>query len=582
MNEHAAARRHNLIIAAILVVGLIVGLAIAGGDLSRLPLQDDSFYNFSIARNLALGHGTTYDGVHETNGFHPIVVGTMSVLYRIFDGDTERSVHVLLIVMVFVNLATVFIVLRLVSRLVAPRAGLILGFLWIMSPYYWWMFLNGMDTGINIMLTVASLSVYLGRIRERDDASTGAFLALGLLLGLVVFSRMDGLLLVGVIGLDVMIRAARLGGLAALKRAVFRLALLSVCVCIVVAPWVKFNLNLTGSPVQISGQAIRFLSVLKLPKDRAIEEHVFFDRESDLARINGERVERFNHGKLLEPYFYVKSCALVAGQITATYPLMSPLFLLLYLAGLNTGHLFMASRAILAAGMGAVVLAAILAFVLVGRFRRRVTGFLRSTHMPGLGILWAFAALLVVVYVFYIMGWMFYYRYLFIINILFLVHGAIGIYRLLGPAEGRRTAIGKWSARGLVCMVLALFVASSIWANTVFKNEEFGKFKDLAAWMEENLEKDARIGVFQSGIVNYLSPKTIVPLGGKINIEGLEAARAGRMAAYVMEKDLDYIIDDPRVLEVSLVYLSEEPIDSYFAVMDKQKYFWVLKRIRND
>ncbi|MFC1890361.1 glycosyltransferase family 39 protein, partial [Thermodesulfobacteriota bacterium] len=305
MNGSAATGRNNLIIAAILIVGLVVGLAIAGGDLSRLPLQDDSFYNFSIARNLALGHGPTYDGVHETNGFHPIVVGTMSVLYRVFEGDTEKSVHVLLIMMVLVNLATVFIFMRMVSRLVAQRAGLILGFLWIVSPYYWWMFLNGMDTGINIMLTIASLSVYLGRIREREKASMGTFLALGMVLGFVVLSRMDGLLLVGVIGLDVLIRSWRRGGAAAVKRSVTGLAVLSVCVCVVVGPWVKFNIDLTGSPVQISGQAIRFLSVLKLPKDRAIEEEAFFDRESDLARINRERVDRFNQGRPLEPSFYV-------------------------------------------------------------------------------------------------------------------------------------------------------------------------------------------------------------------------------------------------------------------------------------
>ena len=35
-------------------------------------IQDDAFYYFTIARNVALGEGPTFDGVAPTNGFHPL------------------------------------------------------------------------------------------------------------------------------------------------------------------------------------------------------------------------------------------------------------------------------------------------------------------------------------------------------------------------------------------------------------------------------------------------------------------------------------------------------------------------------
>jgi hypothetical protein len=45
--------------------------ALGGYDLATL-FADDAFYYFQIARNVAHGHGPTFDGIHETNGFHPL------------------------------------------------------------------------------------------------------------------------------------------------------------------------------------------------------------------------------------------------------------------------------------------------------------------------------------------------------------------------------------------------------------------------------------------------------------------------------------------------------------------------------
>ena len=34
--------------------------------------SDDGFLYFQVARNLAAGHGFTFDGINPTNGFHPL------------------------------------------------------------------------------------------------------------------------------------------------------------------------------------------------------------------------------------------------------------------------------------------------------------------------------------------------------------------------------------------------------------------------------------------------------------------------------------------------------------------------------
>ncbi|MEO7866042.1 MAG: hypothetical protein ABIU54_00230 [Candidatus Eisenbacteria bacterium] len=40
--------------------------------IAKYYMADDAFYYFQIARNIATGLGPTFDGVHNTNGFHPL------------------------------------------------------------------------------------------------------------------------------------------------------------------------------------------------------------------------------------------------------------------------------------------------------------------------------------------------------------------------------------------------------------------------------------------------------------------------------------------------------------------------------
>ena len=45
--------------------------------------QDDAYYYFRIAQNIALGRGSTWDGIHSTNGYHPLWLLMLIPLYFI-------------------------------------------------------------------------------------------------------------------------------------------------------------------------------------------------------------------------------------------------------------------------------------------------------------------------------------------------------------------------------------------------------------------------------------------------------------------------------------------------------------------
>ena len=58
-------------------------------NLIRVVNHDDSFYYFQIARNLAAGQFSTFDGgITQTNGYHPLWLLLLTPLYWVMDGET--------------------------------------------------------------------------------------------------------------------------------------------------------------------------------------------------------------------------------------------------------------------------------------------------------------------------------------------------------------------------------------------------------------------------------------------------------------------------------------------------------------
>ena len=63
-----------LVLLPAIVLHLILSCLSVEYLISELFLVDDAFYSMKIARNIAAGLGTTFDGIHPTNGFQPLWV----------------------------------------------------------------------------------------------------------------------------------------------------------------------------------------------------------------------------------------------------------------------------------------------------------------------------------------------------------------------------------------------------------------------------------------------------------------------------------------------------------------------------
>jgi hypothetical protein len=189
---------------------------------------DDAYYYFQIGKELAHGHGSTFNGLDHTNGYHPLWQGICALPYLV--GLTGlAAVRALLVLQLLLWAATLWIVSGIVgpklSRVstgtVAVLLALIAG-----NPYVFKIFVNGLESGV-VALAYAGL---VAAVLKRNDRLVALCLVLAFL------SRTDAVFVIGFLFLF----EAR-----AWRR--------FVPVGVVAAMYLAFNQIVFGNPLQVSG-----------------------------------------------------------------------------------------------------------------------------------------------------------------------------------------------------------------------------------------------------------------------------------------------------------------------------------------
>jgi hypothetical protein len=181
----------------VLYAGTLLAVMAAGG--AGLT-QDDGFYYFKIAQNLAAGRGSTFDGLHGTNGYHPLWLLVLSVVFAL-QPDPGRALvagNALMVVLGALAVPAVY----LAARLTLGRAGaLAAALLWLGFTYS--IALAGVEFPLHALLVMLVAFVFL---RGRASLTPRPALALGLLLALSCLARLDCTALVAVLGAVVLWR----------------------------------------------------------------------------------------------------------------------------------------------------------------------------------------------------------------------------------------------------------------------------------------------------------------------------------------------------------------------------------------
>jgi hypothetical protein len=229
---------------------------------------DDAFYYFGIARNLAHGHGSTFDGIDRTNGYHPLWMLMASVAYRLGLNGTAAARALVGFQALCYGGALMLVAWTTGqaiggwSRLDARRpdqadraarwcTGVVAVALVAVAanPFVVKVFVNGMESGVLVVLDAAVIAV--GAARRGRFLTTGSARdrwAIGLLLALTLLARTDSVILVGVLGLWTLAEAR-----TALRASIGPLAQLFALPTLALAGYLVSNQLLFGLWEQISG-----------------------------------------------------------------------------------------------------------------------------------------------------------------------------------------------------------------------------------------------------------------------------------------------------------------------------------------
>lgn len=180
-----------LLISAILFAHLYVVFS-PTNSLVNWFSTDDAFYYFKVAQNISEGHGSTFDQIGYTNGYHPLWLLVCIPIFSLARFDLILPLRITVLVMALLSCASSVILFRMLKmRLSAITAGTIAVF-WAFFPDLHSITTTlGMESGINAFFILLFLYLAMRYDQHPKQRSARKLIALGVVALLMVLSRLD-------------------------------------------------------------------------------------------------------------------------------------------------------------------------------------------------------------------------------------------------------------------------------------------------------------------------------------------------------------------------------------------------------
>ncbi|MFC1668264.1 hypothetical protein ACFL1T_02620 [Chlamydiota bacterium] len=152
--------------------------------------QDDAFYYMNVALNIAQGNGVTFDGINQTNGFHPLWQITLIPLYLIIPIDRLLALRFVLIIQLAVYSTTFLLLLVLIAKRYSVYSIFPTIITFLFSSY-----INSLIGGLEAPLQLLILTVTIIFLIKYwfNETTIRKDILLGLLIGLLILSRLDSI-----------------------------------------------------------------------------------------------------------------------------------------------------------------------------------------------------------------------------------------------------------------------------------------------------------------------------------------------------------------------------------------------------
>jgi hypothetical protein len=476
---------------------LPLALALFGSDnLLLYAMKDDGFYFLAIARNIATGHGATFDRLGPTNGFHPLWTTLLTPIFWFRYDSPYVAARIAIVLALALQIAGAFAIDRAARRISDPRAARLCALFALANPLAGYLVVSGMESAL-VGLLVALLAGESIRLRRGEStiAEPKTVLRVGILGGLCILVRTDTALLVGLVlaGAAILRSTDRPAEATGLR---VRGALLAgSCSVAVVLPWIVWNLARFGSLVQVSARAHHLHSL----SARAPEEPAGLVRLLTMG------------GSLLSG---------LTGAVRAR-------------TGIPAGVMVLAALAVVALMIWWL-------FALLARPSER-SDFARRLRWIDAPLLYAAGFMIAAFFVlghirsWYIAGPM------AVAGIALSLPAHYAVRSAALPARGRL-------ASGILFAgtVLALLPLGGIFAREMTQNARGEHcWREATAWVANHTQPEDRVASFNSGTFGYLAPRIVVNLDCVVNNRALVYLERRQLVAFLRENRIRYLIDDP-------------------------------------
>ncbi|HET6594645.1 MAG TPA: hypothetical protein VFG81_03420 [Anaerolineales bacterium] len=199
------------IILIVVVMSMSLYAALSDGqNLSwRWFTRDDAYYYFKVAQNISEGHGSTFDGINRTNGYHPLWMLICIPIFALARFDLILPLRILLLVMSGLSVATAILLYRLIGRIFAPAIGAMAALFWVFShDVFVMLYQQGLESGIAAFFIVLLVyKLYQFELSWRhEEVSSKQIAILAAIAALTMFSRLDLVFLAAMVGLWIVFR----------------------------------------------------------------------------------------------------------------------------------------------------------------------------------------------------------------------------------------------------------------------------------------------------------------------------------------------------------------------------------------
>jgi len=164
---------------------------------------DDAFYYFKVAQNIAEGQGSTFDGLHLTNGYHPLWMLVCVPIFALARFSLILPLRLIVLVSILLTAGTSAGIYRLLARWIRPQFAMLAGFAWAFIPLIADIAtLKGMEAGVNAFFVTLLLErIAHLKASRNSEHSYRRYLFIGVIGALAVMSRLDNIFILLAMGI---------------------------------------------------------------------------------------------------------------------------------------------------------------------------------------------------------------------------------------------------------------------------------------------------------------------------------------------------------------------------------------------